>query len=169
MMGTGKTTVGNEVAARLGWRFADVDELVEEGSGRSVPELFASVGEAGFRALEARWLAESLAESGPAVVAVGGGAVLDPGNRTRICGAGTVVWLRARPETLQLRVGAGAGRPLLSAGEGEPEEVLGRLAAARSRWYEEVADVVVDVDDLSVEQVAQRVCALAGAAWEGPR
>ena len=145
MMGSGKTTVGRALAARLGWEYVDSDEQVQAATGRTVPEIFASEGEAAFRAQEKRALAEALASDRPAVVGVAGGAVLDPDNRRRLRGSGLVVWLRARIDTLARRVGDGEGRPLL---EHDPEGTLRRLGEERRPFYEELADVVVDVDDL---------------------
>jgi len=103
-----------------------------------------------------------LGGSVPAVVSVGGGAVIDSTNRAALRAAGTVVWLRARPETLARRVGSGADRPLLTAaadasGAGDPATALARIDQERRGLYEEVADVVIDVDDLAPAAVAERV------------
>jgi len=164
MMGAGKSTVGALTAERLGWRFVDLDEEVCARSGSSVAELFASRGEREFRGLEAACLADVLAGGDDIVVAVGGGAVLDPGNRRLLRHEATVAWLRARPPTLATRVDDDEARPLLQGGDG-PEAVLSTLDAERRRLYEEVADLVVDVDDLSPAQVVDRLCAaLAQAA-----
>lgn len=161
MMGSGKTTVGREVARRLGWRFVDLDEEIAGSSGRSIPELFADEGEAAFRRLEATCLARSLGdeEGAPAVVAAGGGVVGEAANRSLLREAATVVWLRAEPATLAGRVGDGEGRPLLAGAGGEEgrRQVLAGVAAARAPAYAEVADVVVDVDGLSADEVADRV------------
>lgn len=156
MMGAGKTTVGSLLARHLGWRYRDSDADVEEDTGLTVPEIFARHGEDAFRAAEARVLAEACADPAASVVSVAGGAVLDPRTRRRISDCGTVVWLRARPETLAARVGDGAGRPLL--GE-DPAAALVRLNDVRAPLYAEVADVVVDVDDLAPDVAAERVLA----------
>jgi shikimate kinase len=156
MMGAGKTTVGRELSKRLGWPYFDSDAMVEAHTGKTVPEIFEERGEAAFRAEEARALAEAVTSDGPAVVSVAGGAVLDPDNRRRLAGGGTVVWLRADVETLAQRVGAGRGRPLLSP---DPETALRRLYLERRPIYEEVADVVVDVDHRSAADVAAAILA----------
>jgi shikimate kinase len=156
MMGAGKTTVGTTLAHELGWRYLDSDQEVQEDTGRTVPELFAEQGEAAFRAAEATALARALTGPEPTVVSVAGGAVLDPGNRQLIASSGLVVWLRARPETLAVRVGDGAGRPLL---DGDPASALVALDRVRRPLYAELADVVVDVDDLKPEEVAAQVLA----------
>jgi shikimate kinase len=96
------------------------------------------------------------------VISVAGGAVLDPDNRARIAASGLVVWLRARPETLGTRVGDGVGRPLLG---DDPTAAMRRLLEARAPLYTELAQLVIDVDDLSPAQVAERILAAhAGTA-----
>jgi len=156
MMGAGKTTVGVELSKRLGWPYFDSDAMVEAHTGQTVPEIFEERGEAAFRAEEARALAEAVTSDGPAVVSVAGGAVLDPDNRRRLADGGMVVWLRAEVETLAKRVGTGKGRPLLSP---DPETALRRLYLQRRPIYEEVADVVVDVDHRSAADVAEAILA----------
>ena len=88
----------------------------------------------------------------PVVVSVAGGAVLDTGNRRLIREGGTVVWLRAEVDTLTDRIGDGAGRPLL---DGDTERALAELDAVRRLLYTQLADAVVDVDDMTPEQVAR--------------
>jgi shikimate kinase len=175
MMGAGKSTVAGLLAARLGWSVVDTDEVVEARAGMSVAEIFSRGGEAAFRQEEERALAEVGVSPGPLVVSVGGGAVLSATNRSVLQRAGTVVWLRAKAATLAARVGDGAGRPLLAgrgqagvtrAGEpsgGGPREALERLVAERQRFYEEVANAIVDVDDCSPHETAQCVLAALGA------
>lgn len=159
MMGAGKSTVGRLLAARLGCSAVDTDEIVERSRVMSVAEIFVREGEAAFREAESEALA-SLRDMGPRLVAsVGGGAVLRPENRTAMRRAGTVVWLRARPGTLAARVGQGDARPLLQRAGAGPHRVLDDLAKAREPLYREVADVIVEVDDVSAEQVADLVIA----------
>jgi shikimate kinase len=162
MMGAGKSTTGRLAASRLGWAYRDSDADVAAVTGLTVPELFAREGEAAFRRMEAAVLADACADPAPSVVSVAGGAVLSPENRRLIEASGTVVWLRARPQTLALRVGDGAGRPLLG---DDPATAMIRLAAERAPFYAEVADLVIDVDELPPDAVADRVLeAAAGAA-----
>lgn len=157
MMGAGKTTVGRLLAGRLGWPYWDSDLQVERATGHTVAELFAAGGEPAFRSLETDALRQALAAQSDEVVSVAGGAVLDPANRELLRRSGTVVWLRADPATLAARVGDGTGhRPLL---DGDPAGALRRLDAVRRPLYAEVADVVVDVDRLTPDEVAERVLA----------
>lgn len=154
MMGAGKSTVGLALARHLGWPYVDSDEEVVRRTGRTVPELFAEGGEAAFRAEEKQALREAVTAEGPAVVSVAGGAVLDAGNREVLREGGRVVWLRAPVPTLAERVGAGEGRPLLG---DDPASVLGRLYEQRRLLYAEVADVVVDVAQLSPAEAVEEI------------
>ncbi len=154
MMGAGKTSVSAGLAARRGWPVFDSDRQVEAMVGRSVPEIWATDGEQGFRSLEARVLADALASTSPAVVAAAGGTVLDPANRRLLCMHTPVVWLRAEVATLVRRVGSGAGRPLL---DGDVAGAMARLDAERRPLYAEVADLTVDVDHLSADEVVDRI------------
>jgi shikimate kinase len=162
MMGSGKTTTAHTVAQRLGRPCIDTDEEVERRAGTSVSDIFSSEGEAAFRRREAVVLEAALASEVPSVVSVGGGAVLDAANRAAMRASGTVVWLRARPETLAHRVGDADDRPLLGAVLGDDRgRELARIGEARRVLYEEVATVTVDVDDLGPSAVADVVAGLA--------
>jgi shikimate kinase len=160
MMGAGKSTVGRAAARQLGWAFLDSDAQVEARAGRTVAEIWRAEGESGFRELEAEALAAALAstEEAPAVVAAAGGVVLDPRNRALLERHPPVIWLRASLDTLTRRVGTGRGRPLLA---DDPRGALERLMAVRYPLYEEVADTVIDVDDLRPAQVVDRVLEVA--------
>jgi shikimate kinase len=172
MMGAGKSVVARRLAEALGWSWVDTDRLVEEREGMPVATIFATSGEEGFRDAEASVVSELGKIGEPVVVSLGGGSVLRPENRAHIRSCGTVVWLRARAGTLAARVGTGRGRPLLSASVEEPRETsvgevepaspikaLQRLAAQRQPVYAEVADLVIDIDELSEQEVVERVLA----------
>jgi 5-deoxy-5-amino-3-dehydroquinate synthase len=156
MMGSGKSVIAPLLARRLGRPALDLDALVEARSERTIAELFAHDGEAGFRAVEAKALAEVLTTSTPSVIAAGGGVVVDPANRALLSQSAQVVWLRARPETLARRLGGGEGRPLLSRG-GDLAGELARLLDARDDAYRAAADLVVDVDEGTPEELAEEV------------
>jgi shikimate kinase len=138
MPGSGKSTVGREVAGRLGAPFVDLDEEVERRSGATVSQIFASEGEAGFRTLEARALVDASRQD-PSVVACGGGVVLEPANRITLRNTGTCVYLHVPLAVLEERVEPAADRPLIRA-EGDLE----RLLVEREGLYREFAGHVVD-------------------------
>ncbi len=165
MMGAGKSTVGRALARRLGRPFVDTDEEIARARGASIPEIFEREGEAAFREHE-RAAIEAAAERA-GVVALGGGAVCQPGAPERLRARGQLVYLRARPESLAERLGAGRGRPLLAgAGEGGLRARLEALLAERKGAYE-AADWTVDVDGRSVDEVVELV--LAGLEGRGAR
>ncbi len=159
-MGSGKTTAAWHLASRLGWTWMDLDRLTAVLAGRSVAALFAE-GEAAFRRAEADTLARTF-DTRNVVVATGGGALVQPGAMERAKAAGTVVYLRLRPETLAARLAGDTSRPLLLGADGEPLDDEARLArietllAERAPIYER-ADVVVDADALSPYEIAEAV------------
>jgi len=153
-MGSGKSTVGRRVALLAGAAFIDLDDAVCTRAGASVAQIFAAEGEAGFRRLEAEVLAALLAEPGRRVVALGGGALLDPARRRAALAAARVVTLVARAETLAART-ARPGRPLLDAA---PDRLgkLRELLDTRADAYAE-AHARVHTDDRSIDAVAAAV------------
>ena len=155
MMGSGKTTVGRALAARLGRPLLDSDALIEAREGRTVRDIFGTDGEDAFRAIETEVLVQSLASPEPAVIAAAGGVVLRAENRDalRVSGA-RVVWLRADPSVLVERVTGGPHRPLL---DNDPAGVLQRMYTEREGLYREVADAIVTVDGRSVNEVVEAV------------
>jgi len=160
MMGAGKSTVARLLAEAFGCPALDTDEMVERRVGMTVAEMFGDEGEEAFRAAESDAIGELGRFAGPMVASVGGGAVLSGANRAALRSVGTVVWLRALPATLARRVGRGTGRPLLRRAGAGPLEALAQIAEERQAFYEEVADLVVDVDGLSSRQVARELLAL---------
>jgi shikimate kinase len=158
--GAGKTTIGRRVAGRLGADFADSDGLVEAAAGRSVQQIFATDGEAVFRALEAAEIARALSEF-DGVLALGGGALLDPGTRRAVAAAGSpVVLLRCSVRTLARRVGDASSRPLLAS---DPPSRLAVLAREREPIYREVATHIVHTDRQSSARVTAEILNLLGA------
>ena len=155
LMGVGKSTVGRRLAQRLGLPFFDGDHEIEAAAGMSVSEIFASRGEAEFRAGEAR-IMRRLLEGPPIVLATGGGAFITPETRALIKERSISVWLKADLEVLVRRVGRKDNRPLITGKD--PLEVLTDLAAVRYPIYAE-ADVMVETGDtahhVTVDQVIQ--------------
>lgn len=155
MMGVGKTTVARVLGERLGRAVFDTDAMIEQRTGRTVRELFASDGEPEFRALESAVLADALASDTPAIIAAAGGVVLSPVNRAMLKDSGAkVVWLCADPATLVERVKSTAHRPLL---DDDPAGTLLRMFRDREALYREVADAIVLVDNRSVGDVVEAV------------
>jgi shikimate kinase len=162
-MGTGKTEVGRRLARILGRTFVDTDRLVETKAGRSVAAIFAERGEAEFRTLEREAVAEACALP-DAVIATGGGALVDPENRRRLAAAGPVVCLTARAEEILRRVGDPATRPLLADAPDEAARLarIHALQAARATVYAS-ATHTIDTTGLTVDQVVDRVRAAVEA------
>lgn len=164
MMGAGKTTIGAMLADKLDRTYIDNDTQVEYVTGKTVAEIWRDGGEEEFRRHESAALRAATRSTTPSVIAVAGGAVLDPVNRQHIADAGTVIWLRAKVETLagRLRDDEDDHRPLLSGPIGL-EDVLTRLEEERRPLYTELADAVIDVDDLTFEEIKERVLTAIGA------
>ena len=153
-MCTGKSEVGRRLAKRLGRPFVDTDQLVEARAGKTVAAIFGEDGEAAFRALEREAVVAATARA-DAVIAVGGGAVLDPVNVERLRATGVIVCLSADTDTILRRVGDVARRPLLAGGD--PRGTVERLLAERGPAYQRVADVTVDTSDRKVGEVVESV------------
>ena len=151
-MGAGKTSVGRRVATAWGVDFRDTDHDVEASEGRPVSDIFVDSGEARFRELERAAVTDALAEH-HGVLAVGGGAVLDPVTRELLHGQ-PVVFLRVGLSDAVKRVGLGSARPLLLG------NVRGRIKALldeRTPVYEQVATHTVDTDGRTPEDVAREI------------
>jgi shikimate kinase len=154
--GAGKSTTGRRLAKILAVPFADTDDLVEQDAGRPVTEIFAAVGESAFRAAERAVVVRALADA-EGVLSLGGGALTNPETRAAVQAAAVpVVQLRARLDTLGLRVGDARTRPLLA---DDPAARLAVLAAERTAAYDEVATFVVDTDGRTPGQVAATIAA----------
>ncbi len=150
MMGSGKTSVGRPLAARLGIDFADADAEIEAAHRMSIPEMFARHGEPYFRDGERRVLARLLVE-GPKVVATGGGAFMNAETRAQIAEKGVSIWLKADFDVLIRRVRLRANRPLLQTPD--PEGTLRKLIDDRYPTYA-LADVTVVSNDGPHEKIA---------------
>ena len=151
-MGAGKTTVAGLLAERLGTSVRDTDHDVEATAGRPISEIFVDEGEAAFRALERAAVAEAVATH-DGVLALGGGAVLDPGTREVLAGH-DVVYLRVGLADAVKRVGLGTSRPLLL---GNVRSRIKTLLDERAPVYESVATLVVDTDGRSPQDVAEEI------------
>jgi len=171
MMGVGKSSVGRRLAARLAIPFVDADSEIEKAAGMSIPDIFARHGEADFRSGEARVIARLL-ESGPQVLATGGGAFMNPQTRKAIRDKGISVWLKADFDVLLRRIGKRRNdRPLLQTAD--PERTLRTLLAEREPVYAE-ADLIVQSrevahDAIVVDIMTALAAFLVAAAPPEPR
>ena len=156
--GSGKSTVGKLLKELLEWDFLDTDEEIESVAGKSICQIFESVGEAGFRQLESRVISEA-AELDKFVVSLGGGAVLADANRQAICESGSAVWLKISPETSLARINADqkstSQRPNLTQTGGIAE--IEQMMAARSPIYQSIADLIVEADFKSPSEIAAAI------------
>lgn len=156
--GSGKTCVGQRIAAVTGRAFVDTDDLIEAAAGRAISDIFESDGESEFRRLEADAI-RRVAAGSRQVISVGGGAVLSRENRASLRAAGVCIWLKASPDVLWRRIEAdeqsAARRPALTAAGGAAE--VRQLLAAREQYYAELADESLDTDSLDVSQAAERI------------
>jgi shikimate kinase len=153
-MGSGKTAVGAALAERLGRRFVDLDGEIERASGLTVAAIFARFGEGEFRRRESRALAD-LGALDDAIVATGGGTVIDPRNRASMRASGWIVCLTADAETILARVGGGEDRPMLARVSDRAAKVR-ELLAERADAYAD-ADRTIDTSGKTVEAVSREI------------
>jgi shikimate kinase len=160
-MGTGKSTAGQRVAAKLQRDFVDMDTLIEAREGRAISQIFAAEGEAYFRRLEAE-LCRELAEQENLVIATGGGALVPEQNLRVMEQRGLVVCLDCKPEILWQRIGRSQDRPMLAAQDEGRFARLAALLAQRQPAYARIKHHL-DVTGLSPQEIAEQVCKLAGS------
>ena len=153
MMGTGKSTIGKQVASELSLDFYDSDLEIEKKSGKSVSEIFATDGEPKFRKLEQNFIENGHPDS-DSIVSCGGGLCVISGMLESLKAKGTVICLWAIPEVIFERIKNDRGRPLLQVEE--PKKEIQRIIDQRKDYYLQ-ADLVIDCNDLSIEEVSQRV------------
>lgn len=153
LMGSGKSSIGRRLAARLGLSFADADEEVEKAAGCSIEDFFERFGEAAFRDGERKVIARLMADH-TGVLATGGGAFVDPQTRKLVLENGISVWLRAELEVLLERVKRRRHRPLLRTGD--PRKILKDLMEQRYPVYQE-ADIIIESSDESHDLVVNMI------------
>jgi shikimate kinase len=151
MMGAGKSTIGRRLSARLRLPFLDADTEIETAAGMSIPDIFETHGEAHFRDGEARVIARLL-DSGPVVLATGGGAFMREETRSRIRSRAVSIWLKADADVIMRRVKRRADRPLLQTAD--PAATVGRLIEEREPVYQH-ADLTIWSRDVPHEKILE--------------
>jgi len=153
-MGAGKSAVGRHLARTLHLSFVDSDDEIESRTGVDIPFIFEKEGEAGFRKRETVVI-DDLSKMEGIVLATGGGAIIDPDNRSRLGGRGFVVYLFTSVDQQVLRTRKGRERPLLE--NADPEGTLQELLVQRDPMYREIADLVIETDGRKVNSVANEI------------
>ncbi len=151
-MGSGKTAVGRQLARDIGRPFYDSDREIERRTGVEIALIFEKEGEAGFRIRECDAI-EELSRVEGAVIATGGGAILNPANRERLKATGTILYLKTSVDEQLRRTRRNRARPLLQTDD--PRAVLERLAEIRRPIYESIADITLDTGGQRVRAVAR--------------
>jgi shikimate kinase len=168
MMGSGKSSIGRRLAARLAIRFVDADSEIEEAAGMTIAEIFEKHGEPYFRAGEARVIARLL-DHGPQVLATGGGAFMNLDTRAVIRAKGISVWLKAELDVLMKRIKRRGDRPLLKTDD--PAATLTALMTERYPVYAEADLTVLSRDvqhDTIVDEIIAALRLRVGAGECGP-
>lgn len=149
-MGSGKSTIGPLLAAKLGWDFVDLDQEIEREQGRSIREIFEEQGELAFRGIETNHL-RSLQDRRACVVALGGGAYIQESNRSILSELGVSVFLDCRLDVIQARCPADGTRPLF-----QTPELVRNLYRSRDPVYR-TSDFSIDVSDIDPAQAADLI------------
>lgn len=161
--GAGKTSIGKRLAERFGLAFVDLDQVIVDRAGVSIPTIFEHEGEAGFRERESAALAEALHDKGQ-LLSTGGGAVLSAANRALMRERGYVVWLKVGIESQLRRIGRDRNRPLLNTDD--REKTLREMASTREPLYAEAADVSIDTDALSPHDATVALVQQLAEQWQ---
>ena len=153
-MGAGKSAVGRQLARMLHLNFMDSDDEIESRTGVDIPFIFEKEGEEGFRKREAKVI-DDLSKIEGIVLATGGGAVVDPQNRSHLGARGFVIYLHTTVEQQLARTKRGRERPLLESGD--RKQILEDLMSERDSMYRDVADLIVETDGRKVKAVANEI------------
>lgn len=153
-MGSGKTTVGKQLAINLGYRFLDTDQYIEKTTNKKIRDIFASQGEDAFRAMECGTM-KDVANMDHTVIATGGGLPISEQSRIYVKRAGLVIYLKANEETLWKRLEKDHTRPLLSGNN--PKEKIHSILLERAPIYQQVSDYVVEVDNRNLGDIIKEI------------
>lgn len=157
-MGSGKTTVGYKLSYRLRTPVEDTDKLIERRENKTINEIFKEDGEPHFRQLETELLEEIKKRTYSRIISVGGGTPMDSYNRQLLKECGTVIYLRAKPETVYERIKHDDTRPLLQCED--PMSKIRELMEKRKEAYEDCADMMIDTDELTLDEVVEKIVAV---------
>lgn len=153
---TGKSSLGQSLSNKLGWPYVDTDEMLVSESGRSIKQIVQTQGWEAFRKLERKVVQQVCLKHGQ-VVATGGGVVLDEANLKRMKQSGKVIWLKARPETIEKRMmedhDTAASRPSLTAGDSVAE--IKETMTEREPLYRQAMDFCVQTDDRRIDEICE--------------
>lgn len=153
-MGAGKSTVGKILSDSTGYKFMDLDDLIEKRSNKKITEIFSQMGEEHFRKLETDCLTGVSKENGNIVVSTGGGIVVKKANLDIIESSGTGIYLKAGMDTIWERISEERGRPLLDVNN--PYETARDLLESRKELYER-AEYIVETDGLTPHMISEKI------------
>lgn len=154
-MGCGKTSVGIRLSYQLRRAFLDTDKLIERAQGKEISEIFAEVGEAGFRDMETQLLRDMIGTEQGKIISTGGGLPIREQNRKLLKELGTVVYLKLKPETVYERLKEDTKRPLLQCAD--PLQRIRTLMAERESAYAEAADMTLLVDTKDFDTIIKEI------------
>lgn len=153
-MGTGKSTIARTLQRELGFPLVEMDERIVQEQGMSINDIFAQYGEAHFREIESQ-LVVDLGKQEPSIVSCGGGVVVRPENTQNMKKSGRIVLLKASPETIFERVKNSTDRPILNGHMNV--EYIAELMEKRRALYEEAADITIQTDGKTREQICEEI------------
>lgn len=160
-MGSGKTTIGKKLGIKTARSFYDCDREIEELTGQGIPEIFKQEGENRFRFYENQVIEKLVSLENPGIIALGGGALLNPDNVSRVKQHGRLVYLKSHPDQIWLRVRFKRNRPLLLEdqeflSEDQFKSKVAGLLAAREKGYQS-ADVIIERDGKEADEVVEMI------------
>ena len=154
-MGSGKSTVGIRLSYKMFMTVVDTDKLIEKEQGMTISEIFDQKGEEEFRKLETACLQKLLDEGNKHIIALGGGMPTREENRELMKKLGIIVYLRVKPQTVYDRIKHDTSRPLLQCEN--PLQRICDMMFARQAAYESTADIIIDTDELSFEEIVTQI------------
>lgn len=159
-MGSGKTSVGIQLAKKLSFQFKDTDRMIEDNCGRSIKSIFAREGEGFFRELETKTIKDLIGKTEKHVISVGGGLPVQPGNGELLQQLGQVIYLKTSSDTIMKRLSGDTTRPLLSGDN--PKEKIEALFKLREPLYEAASHLNVITDDRKISDIIEEIIRRTG-------